>query len=287
MTPSRLPVVPPAVPAVLVIGGGELGSAVAHRLVTSGLRVVIADLARPTCIRRRVCFAEALVGGETQVEGVVARRVASPAEARGLAATGAIAVLGVEAGGADFARLAADLEAGVLVDARLLKRNQGISSGLAPLVIGLGPGFRAPEDVHAVIETNRGHNLGRVILAGEAEADTGQPGEIAGYSAERVIRAPSSGAFDSGKPLGTLVAKGEVVGRIGGVGGVGGAEVAAPIAGLLRGLVADGVEVECGRKIGDVDPRGAAIDITTISDKGRAVAGGVLEAIMHFWLKGG
>jgi xanthine dehydrogenase accessory factor len=280
MTPPRLPV-------VLVIGGGELGSAVAHRLTKSGLRVAIADLEQPTCIRRQVCFAEALARGTMEVEGVVALRASSAAQAGEIAATGRIAVLGVGAGPTDYRRLVSDLGADVVVDARMLKRNEGISSGLAPLVIGLGPGFKAPQEVDVVIETNRGHDLGRVISSGEAEADTGQPGDIDGYSSERVIRAPSSGVFGSGKPLGTLVARGEVVGRVGGVGGVGGAEVAAPIAGLLRGLVADGVAVECGRKIGDVDPRGGAVDVATISDKGRAVAGGVLEAIMQFRAKSG
>jgi xanthine dehydrogenase accessory factor len=278
---------PPRLPAVLVIGGGELGSAVAHRLARAGMHVAVADLERPTCIRRQVCFAEALAGGTKEVEGVVGLRASSAGQAREIAATGRIAVLAVSAGPTDYARLVSDLGVEVVVDARMLKRNEGISSGLAPLVIGLGPGFKAPGDAHVVIETNRGHNLGRVISSGEAEADTGEPGEIGGYSSERVIRAPDSGVFASGKPLGTVVARGDVVGRVGGVGGVGGAEVAAPIAGLLRGLVADGVAVECGRKIGDVDPRGAAIDVSTISDKGRAVAGGVLEAIMQFVAKRG
>lgn len=282
---------PSALPSVLVVGGGELGSAVAHRLARSGLRVTVADLERPTCIRREVCFAEALPRGTMVIEGVVGLRTASPALAREITAKGAVAVLGVKAGAgpAEYGQLAADLGADVLVDARMLKRNQGMSSGLAPLVIGLGPGFRAPGDAHAVVETNRGHNLGRVISAGEAEADTGSPGEIGGYSDERVIRAPASGTFGSGAPLGTLVARGEAVGCISGAAGgeaacgETGTPVLAPIDGLLRGLVADGVAVEAGRKIGDVDPRGAAIDIATVSDKGRAVAGGVLEAVMRYW----
>jgi len=268
-------------PAVLVIGGGELGSAVAHRLVRSGLRVAIADLERPTCVRRRVSFATVLTEGPMEIEGVAGVRARSAAEARKTAAAGKVAVLGVPRGPTDYGRLASEVGAAVVVDARMLKGNHGISRGLAPLVVGLGPGFKAPGEVDAVIETNRGHNLGRVIRSGEAEADTGKPGEICGYSAERVIRAPASGVFVSEARLGAIVARGQVVGR------VGGEEVAAPIAGLLRGLVADGVEVERGRKIGDVDPRGEAIDVSTISDKGRAVAGGVLETVVGFWMKSG
>jgi xanthine dehydrogenase accessory factor len=161
----------------------------------------------------------------------------------------------------------------------MLKRNCGISTGLAPLVIGLGPGFRAPEDVHAVIETNRGHNLGRVIYDGGAEPDTGVPAAVEGYAKERVLRAPADGVFRARAAIGQTVSRGEILGL------AGGAEVRASIAGLLRGLVADGTEVRRGQKIGDVDPRGAAIDVSTVSDKGRAVAGGVLEATMAWWVR--
>jgi xanthine dehydrogenase accessory factor len=279
---------PPGLPRVLVLGGGELGSAVSHRLAVAGFEVAIADLERPVCIRRRVCFAEAVREGRKQVEGVVAARVASPGEAAAAIGRGEIPVVALADGAADYRRLAADIGAGVVVDARILKRNQGISTGIAPLVVGLGPGFRAPEDVHAVVETNRGNGLGAVIYRGSAEADTGLPAPVAGRARERVIQAPASGVFRAEVALGSIVAEGEVVGRVvtgGESGTASGAPVKASIAGLLRGLIADGVRVERGQKIGDVDPRGGTIDPDRISDKGRAVAGGVLEAVMQWWVR--
>ena len=167
-----------------------------------------------------------------------------------------------------------------MVGARMLKRAGVISRRSAPLVVGLGPGLRAPKDAHAIIETNRGHNLGRVILKGTAEPDTGKPGEIGGRRAERVIRAPASGAFRAEVALGSMVRKDETLGKI----LPGEAMVRATISGLLRGLIADGIPVKRGQKIGDVDPRGRKVDPLTISDKARAVAGGALEAIMNWWV---
>ena len=260
-------------PGILVIGGGELGSAVSHRLVRSGMRVAVVDIERPTCIRRNVCFAMACVEGTKEVEGVRAKHVATMGEAKSVAIRGVLPVLT-----GDFREIAAGLKPDVIVDARMLKRDQDISMELAPLVIGLGPGFVAGGNVHAVIETRRGHNLGRVIYEGSAQPPTGVPAEIQGFSKERVIRAPESGIFESGARLGEIVRKEQVVGVI-----AGRVDVLAPIAGLLRGLISDGAEVRRGQKIGDVDPRGSSVDPATISDKGRAVAGGVLEAAMHWW----
>ncbi|MFZ1947736.1 MAG: molybdenum hydroxylase [bacterium] len=291
---------PPGLPRILVLGGGELGSAVSHRLTAAGFDVAIADLEHPACIRRRVCFAEAVREGRKRVEGVVATSVPSAGGASGAIARGEIPVIALADGAADYGRLAADLGADVVVDARMLKRNQGMSPRIASMVIGLGPGFRAPEDVHAVVETNRGPGLGSVIYRGSAEADTGLPAPVAGRAGERVIRAPVSGVFRSSAGLGEAVAEGEVVGTVeigdenraaGGSaaarapeGATQGVPVTASIAGLLRGLAADGLRVERGQKIGDVDPRGSTVDPDRISDKGRAVAGGVLEAVMHWWV---
>ncbi len=284
-------------PQVLVIGGGELGSAVAHKLVRGGMKAFIADLDRPTCIRTSVCFAMALWDGAKEVEDVTAVRVASMGEdsakeASVIAAQGKLPVLVVDKDFGGWKKLAAALGADVVIDARMLKRNQGISKDLAPLVVGLGPGFSAGRDVHVVIETNRGPNLGSLIYDGQAEADTGVPAEVAGYSGERVIRAPRTGVFTSQARIGEMVMRGEVVGSIDvrieeGADGEASTkvEVVAPIGGLMRGLVMDGVRVEKGQKIGDVDPRGRKINPLTISDKGRAVAGGVLEAIMHWWAR--
>jgi xanthine dehydrogenase accessory factor len=259
-------------PLTLVVGGGELGSAVSHRLVRAGIGVVVNDLERPRCIRRNVCFAMALWEGSKEVEGVEALRVSQAKQAEAAVERGKI---GVVAG--DFKAIVSELAPDVAVDARMLKTGDGITRDLAPLVIGLGPGFTAGGNVDVVVETKRGHDLGRVIYVGSAHPDTGIPGEILGFAGERVIRAPGSGSFRSAVRLGALVAEGEVVGY------VGDAEVRAPISGLLRGLVDDGVEVSSGRKMGDVDPRGSEIDPCTISDRGRSVAGGVLEAIMHWW----
>ena len=288
-------------PRVLVLGGGELGSAVSHRLARSGMEVFVADLDAPTCIRTEVCFAMALRAGAIEVEGVTAVKAATVDEAFGIAAGGRIPVLALRLEQGAYRMLARELRADVLIDARMLKRKEDMSRDVAPLVIALGPGFTAPEDVHAVIETNRGHGLGRAIYDGCAEADTGIPGEICGYSGERLIRSPASGVFTAGAKVGDLVAGGQVVGVVvaaaarkaagevrAGEAAVGAragerTDVVASLEGLLRGLISDGVNVEKGQKIGDVDPRGSKIDPRTISDKGRAVAGGVLEAIMHWW----
>jgi xanthine dehydrogenase accessory factor len=163
----------------------------------------------------------------------------------------------------------------VLVDAILAKRNTGTRIEDAPLVIALGPGFNAGVDCHLVIETNRGHDLGRIIAEGSAAPNTGVPGDIAGYAAERVLRAPAAGVFVSSLDIGDTVRKGEVVGR------VGEAPVTAAIGGVLRGLIAPRTAVEAGTKIGDVDPRGSIENCDTISDKARAIAGAVLEGILR------
>ena len=259
-------------PMVLVVGGGEVGSAVSHRLARSGMGVVVTDLEAPRCLRRKVCFAMALVEGVKEVEGVKAMKAVDTAQARGTVGHGTVAVLS-----ADFRQIVSDLGPDVLVDARMMKTGEGISCDLAPLVIGLGPGFTAGGNVDIVIETKRGHDLGRVIHRGSAHPDTGKPGDVLGFAEERVIRAPRSGGFRSAVELGTLVDKGDVVGHVDDT------EVRAPIAGLVRGLVADGIQVREGRKMGDVDPRGPEIDPATISDRGRGIGGGVLEAIMHWW----
>ena len=262
-------------PRVLIAGGGEIGSAVAHRLTRSGMEVIIVDLREPCCIRRAVSFASVLTGGAGVVEGVVARRSTSRGEALEIARAGSIPVLV-----GDFMTLAGEIGADVVVDARMLKKDQHISRDLAPLVVGLGPGFRAGVDVDVVIETQRGHDLGRVIHEGTAEPHTGVPAEVAGVSLKRVVRAPKSGRFTSKVDLGRVVTAGEALGLIDGT-----VAVTADTSGLLRGLIMDGIEVRSGQKIGDVDPRGGAIDHRTISDKGRAVAGGVLEAVLNWWTR--
>jgi xanthine dehydrogenase accessory factor len=260
-------------PRVMVVGAGELGSAVCHRLKRSGMRVVAVDIGRPRCIRRRVCFAVALAEGSVEVEGVRALRASTPAAALEIEAGGSIPVLA-----GDYRSCLEALRPDVIVEATMRKGSSEPVTGLAPFTVGLGPGYSAGKDADVVIETNRGHDLGRVLYEGTAEPDTGVPAGILGATRERVVRAPATGTFGSGLKIGTLVRRGDRVGTIDGM-----KEVAAPIDGVLRGLIADGTDVDEGQKIGDVDPRGSKIDAGTISDKGRAVAGGVLEAIMSWW----
>jgi xanthine dehydrogenase accessory factor len=258
-------------PLVLIKGAGDLASGVALRLHRCGIRLAMTEVARPLMVRRTVSFGEAVYEGYTQVEGVVAARAENPWQALQVIHSGKIPVLvDPEAGCLPVLRPA------VLVDAIMAKRNIGTHSGDAPLVVALGPGFIAGADCHAVIETNRGHSLGRVITAGSAEPDTGLPGEIGGKSSERLLRAPTSGAVQALAAIGDRVAEGQVVAR------VHGQPVTAGTAGVLRGMIRSGIEVAAGVKIGDVDPRAEVSHCFQVSDKSLAIAGGVLEAILSF-----
>ncbi len=259
---------PPAEPLlVLLKGGGDLGSGVAWRLYRCGFRVVILEQAQPTVIRRMVAFASAIYEGEMTVEGVTARR-AGVGEVADLVAGGIIPVL-IDPEG----RSVADLRPAIVVDAILAKRNTGTRITDAQLVIALGPGFRAGQDCHAVVETARGHFLGRVYWDGEALPNTGIPGEVGGMREERVLRAPTEGPFEALAAIGERVEAGQAVAR------VAGEPVVARISGVLRGLLHPGLSVRAGQKVGDVDPRGERRYCFTISDKALSVAGGVLEAI--------
>lgn len=254
---------------VVVRGGGDLGTGVAHRLVRAGYRVVVLECGAPRAVRRAVAFAEAVHAGEVEVEGVRASRVEAGAVVSGGGRVEAVPVV-VDPDGELMARLAPD----VVVDARMAKRNLGTTRDDAPLTVGLGPGFEAGLDVDLVIETKRGHSLGRVIESGAALPDTGVPGEVGGVSSGRLLRAPADGEFRASKGIGDSVDAGDEVGR------VGEAPVTAQTAGMIRGLMADGLSVERGDKLGDVDPRGTSIDPRAISDKARAVGGAALEALL-------
>ena len=264
---------PPAAGGALVgvRGAGDLATGVIHRLHRAGFAVVATELPQPTVLRRSVAFASAVWEATMTVEGVTAVRV-DPADVARALARQEVALL-VDP---DGRRLRA-LRAAVLVDATMAKRPGGVGRDDAPLVIALGPGWTAGRDVDAVVETNRGHHLGRVILEGTAEPDTGVPGPIDGHAAERVLRAPRAGRFRGCREIADVVEAGTVVAT------VDGAPVVAGIAGVLRGLLHDGCEVRSGMKVGDVDPRAVPAHCLTISDKARAVAGGVLEAIL--WLR--
>ncbi len=254
---------------VIVRGGGDLASGVVYRLVKAGFPVLVIELERPLAIRRAVAFASAVFEGSVTVEDITARRIAHPGEIAGVQATGEVPVL-VDPGGASIRAL----RPAVVVDARLAKRNLGTAPTDAPFVIGLGPGFTAGEDCHAVIETNRGHALGRVIWRGAAEPDTGAPSSVRGRTLGRVLRAPCAGTVESLPAIGDTVRAGDVVAM------VGQQTVRAPFDGVLRGLIHPSVPVTAGLKIGDVDPRGVREHCFTISDKALAIGGGVLEAIL-------
>jgi len=254
----------------LIRGAGDLATGIALRLWRSGIMVVMTDLARPTAIRRTVAFSEAIVHGEARVEDVTARLAADADEARALLAQGVVPVL-ADPECACREALCPD----ALVDAILAKRNLGTRITDAPVVIGVGPGFTAGEDCHAVVETMRGHTLGRVIYSGSALPNTNIPGLIGGFAGERVLRAPADGEFQSVHQIGDLVKAGDVAGY------VAGEPMVCTIDGVLRGLIADGIPVHKGMKSGDVDPRGNVENCYTASDKALAVGGGVLEALLH------
>jgi xanthine dehydrogenase accessory factor len=255
---------------VLVKGGGDLASGVVHRLHRAGMKVMVTELPQPTVIRRAVAFAAAMYEDMVEIEGVVGRRVASFKEALFSLERGEVPVLSDPQG-----EVAAQWGSQILVDAIMAKKNLGTKISDAPIVIGVGPGFVAGVDVHAVIETERGHNLGRVILEGRAAPDTGIPGAVMGYTTERVLRAPCAGIFRGQKRIGDEVDAGEIVAY------VDESPVVADISGVIRGLLADGLAVKEEMKVGDVDPRGVREHCFTISDKARAIGGGVLEAILY------
>ena len=256
-------------PLCVLRGGGDLATGVAWRLTRAGWPVVVLELPEPLTIRRTVAVSTAVAESEISVETMRAVRAGSPEQAAEVAARGDVAVLVAP-------RLAGlgPLRPDVVVDARLAKRNIDTSIDDAGLVIGLGPGFTAGTDCHAVVETMRGHRLGRVIWSGEAQPDTGNPAEIGGRSAERVIRAPADGRVSWHVAIGDHVTEGQHLGTAGGV------AVTAPFDGVLRGAIGDAMEVPAGLKIGDVDPRADPAACWEISDKALAVGGGVLEAVL-------
>ncbi|GKX30035.1 hypothetical protein SH1V18_25150 [Vallitalea longa] len=256
---------------VIVRGGGDIASGTIHRLSKCGFKVIVLEIEKPTVIRRTVSFANAIYENEITIEGVKAVRVNSIEEAKDKLDGNIIPVLVDE-----YCDSIDRFQPEIVIDGILAKKNLGTNKAIAPIVIGLGPGFIANKDVHAVIETNRGHNLGRVIYDGETEKNTGIPGNIEGYSWERVIRSPGIGVIDTISEIGDIVEKGDCVGYVNDL------PVLAPISGVVRGLIKAGIEVTKNFKIGDIDPRGKIDYCFTISDKARAVAGGVLEAILTY-----
>jgi xanthine dehydrogenase accessory factor len=262
---------------VAVKGAGDLATGVMHRLVRAGFLVMATELPEPTVVRRTVSFAEAISQGEMTVEGVTAQLACSKEGIVAILAGGQVPVA-VDPDGI----LVKAMQPTVLVEATLSKYNSGITLDDAPIVIALGPGYEAGRDVHAVVETNRGHNLGRVYYQGYAEPNTGVPGAIGGYTLERLLRAPVAGRLYGTHEIGDMVQVGETVAEVKTDDEGDKIPVIAAIPGILRGLLRDGLHVTPGMKVGDIDPRAAREHCFTISDKSRAVGGGVLEAIFYF-----
>lgn len=250
----------------LLRGGGDLATGVAWRMTRAGWPVVVCELAAPLTVRRTVAVSSAVLDGEVEVEGMRAVRTRSAEQAMELASTGVIPVL--------VSPELPAIDADVLVDARLAKRNIDTSLDDAALVIGLGPGFTAGVDCHAVVETMRGARLGRLMWSGSAEPDTGTPGVVGGRGAERVLRAPTDGTVTWDASIGDVVEDGQRLGFVGGV------SIDAPFTGVVRGLISERVELTAGLKIGDVDPRLDPTACNEISDKALAIGGGVVEAVL-------
>jgi xanthine dehydrogenase accessory factor len=261
---------------VWVRGAGDIATGAAFRLYKSGFSVVMSDLAIPTSIRRTICFSEAIINGSTRVEDITAVFAKDAQDAERVLEEGRIAVLADPEG-----TEAKKLHPAAVVDAILAKKNLGTCMTDAGVVVGVGPGFTAGEDCHAVVETMRGHTLGRVYYEGTALANTGVPGSIGGFTLERILRAPCAGTFKGAKKIGDVVEKGEICAY------VDDKPVASSLSGVLRGLLPDGLTVYKGMKSGDVDPRCEISHCYTVSDKALAVGGGVLEAILHLQAKEG
>ena len=254
---------------VMIRGGGDLGSGIAHMLHKCGFKVLILEIEQPNVIRRKVSFAQAVFDGHAVVEDVKAVKAVTRQDIHEIWLQGGIPVY-VD----PEARLLRELKPDVVIDAVIAKKNTGTRRDMAPVTIALGPGFQAGKDADIVIETNRGHNLGRLIYKGCAEPNTGVPGSITGYAEERLLRAPCAGQIRAVLNIGDIVKAGEIICYVDKV------PVRSAIDGVIRGLIMNNLHVKKACKLGDVDPRGIREYCFTISDKARTIAGAVLEAIL-------
>jgi len=256
---------------IIIKSGGDIASGVAWRLHQCGMKILITEIPQPLAVRRTVAFCEAVYRKETIVEGVKACLIDDVSKASEVWDRGRIPVL-VD----PDCRARGLIKPWVLVDAILAKTNLGTTKDDAPLVIAVGPGFRAGVDADYVVETNRGHRLGRLLLEGGAEPNTGKPGAVMGITVDRVLRAPDHGEWRNDLDIGDFVKKGDQIGTVNGI------PVKAGIDGVIRGMIHPGVSVQKGLKIGDIDPRGIREHCFSISEKALAVGGGVLEGILRF-----
>lgn len=255
---------------VVIRGGGDLATGVAEVLYQSGFKILILDIEKPSSIRRSVCFSEAIYDGIIQVENIICKKVENENDIEKCWNEKIIPIMVDEKG-----EIIKKIKPDVVVDSIIAKKNLGTTKEMAPITIALGDGFKAGKDVDIVVETMRGHNLGRVITSGRAMKNTGIPGEIKGVSKDRVIYSLANGRFSSVKKIGDTVQKDEIIGYVGDV------EIRGKISGVLRGIIREGYEVTENMKIGDIDPRiEEKNNCFTISDKARSLGGAVLKSIM-------
>ena len=259
---------------ILIKGAGDIATGIAVRLKNAGMQVVMTEIAIPTTVRRSVAFSRAVYEGSAVVENITAKLVLDFAQIPAVLQQDEIPVL-ID----PRCEVLKSIHFDAVVDSILAKKNLSTDPTQAPVVIGVGPGFSVPQDCHCVIETQRGHDLGRCIYRGCAAKNTGIPGEIGGYTVERLLRAPCDGIFHPILAIGDIVKAGQTVAM------VDDQPVTAQIDGIVRGLLQDNVPVKAGMKSGDIDPRGCYEHCFTVSDKARAVGGGVLEAILHLGLQ--
>ena len=273
---------------ILIIcrGGGDLATGIVHRLFRAGFPVLVLETDSPAAIRRQVSFSEAVYDGTATVEGVTAERIASAnrASVNHVLEEGRVPLL-VDPEGSSIPLLKPD----IVVDAILAKKNLGTAKEMAPLVIGVGPGFTAGEDVDLVVESMRGHNLARIFTTGSALPNTGIPGNIGGFTKERVLHAEAAGYMKNIRQIGDIVEKGEEIARIyekmteDGIFSGSYVSVEASISGIIRGLIREGYHFQKGFKIADIDPRESELaNCFTISDKARSIGGSVLEAVCGY-----
>lgn len=264
---------------VIVRGGGDLATGCIHRLWSAGFKVLVLECAKPAAIRRQVSVCEAVYEGKATLEGMTAVLINSVQEAEAIWREDKVPVIVDELG-----TCIKDLQPDVVVDAIIAKVNLGTNKDMAPLTIALGPGFTAGADVDAVVETKRGHNLGRVIRQGKAAPNSGVPGNIGGYTSERVLHAEAAGRMHIMHGIGDIVEQGTVIAEI--ITENEKVPVQATITGIIRGMIREDYEVTKGFKIADIDPRKEELaNCFTISDKARCIAGSVLELVCSHYME--
>jgi xanthine dehydrogenase accessory factor len=255
---------------ILIKGAGDLATGVAHRLKKCGFNIIMTEISEPTMVRRTVAFSQAVYDKEVEVEGIKAVLASRKEDINKIIEEGNIAILVDEE-----AKIVEEIKPEIIIDAIIAKKNLGTKLDDAKIVIALGPGFTAGVDCHSVVETKRGHYLGKTIYSGSAIPNTGVPGAIGGYAKERIIRATDDGKISPVANIGDYVEKGDIVAYINET------PIFAEINGIVRGMLQKDVKVFKGMKSGDIDPRCEKDHCFTISDKARSIGGGVLEAILY------